>query len=73
MVRHLIILKNLGRIFKHLISRNAIIPVWLNNKALNEGINTSIIAFVVIYFAVFLAGSIVLLMIGIDGKRHLVL
>ena len=68
MVRHLIVLKNFARIFKQLIYPNAIISVRLNNNALSEETNTSILTFISIYFAVFLAGSLVLMLIGIDGK-----
>ena len=68
MARHLIVLKNFSRIFRHLISPNAIIPVRINKNALSEETNTSMLTFVSIYFAVFLGGSILLLLIGIDGK-----
>jgi trk system potassium uptake protein TrkH len=66
--RHLIVFKNIVRIFRQSVYPNAIIPVRLNDHALSEETNASILTFVSIYFAVFLAGSLVLVLIGIDGK-----
>lgn len=66
--RHLIVFKNFSRIFRQLIYPNAIIPVRINKNALSEETNTSILTFISIYFAVFIAGSLVLVMIGIDVK-----
>jgi trk system potassium uptake protein TrkH len=66
--RHLIVFKNIVRIFRRSVYPNAIIPIRLNDHALSEETNASILTFVSIYFAVFLAGSLVLVLIGIDGK-----
>jgi trk system potassium uptake protein TrkH len=68
MARHLILLKNIKRIFRQLISPNAILPIRLNNNVLSSETNKSILTFITVYFMAFLIGSISLVLIGIDGK-----
>ncbi len=68
MVRHLILIKNFARNFRQMIYSKAIIPIRLNNNAISEETNASILTFISIYFAVFIVGSLVLVLIGIDGK-----
>ncbi len=67
MVRHLIMLKNIRRNFRQLISPNAILPIRLNNNVISSETNRSILTFIAVYFLVFLMGSISLILIGIDG------
>ena len=67
MVRHLIMLKNIKRNFRQLISPNAILPIRLNNNVISSETNRSILTFIAVYFLVFLMGSISLILIGIDG------
>lgn len=67
MVRHLVVLKNLSRIFRHLLSPNAVISIRLNKNTLSDDANNSIFTFISIYFLVFITGSILLICIGIDG------
>jgi trk system potassium uptake protein len=67
MVRHLVVLKNLSRIFRHLLSPNAVISIRLNKNTLSDDANNSIFTFISIYFLVFITGSILLIFIGIDG------
>ncbi|MDP3431478.1 MAG: TrkH family potassium uptake protein [Bacteroidota bacterium] len=68
MVRHLILLKNIKRNFRQMISPNAILPIWLNKNVLSSETNRSILTFIAVYFLVFLIGSVALILIGIDGE-----
>jgi trk system potassium uptake protein TrkH len=68
MARHLILFKNLSRIFRQLISPNAIIPVRLNKRTVNDDTNNLILTFISFYLLIFLTGSLLLMLIGIDGK-----
>ncbi|MBN1767964.1 MAG: TrkH family potassium uptake protein [Prolixibacteraceae bacterium] len=67
-VRHLIVFKNLSRIIKKTISIHAVIPIRLNKNSLTEESNASILSFIAVYFVVFLSGSMLLILLGIDGK-----
>lgn len=68
MVRHLIVFKNLAKIIRQFNSPNAILTLKLNKKTLSEESNNSILTFISIYFLVFVAGSLILMFFGIDGK-----
>lgn len=68
MVRHLIVLRNIARSVRQLTVPNAILPVKLNQKALSNESNNSILTFVFNYFLIFIAGTLVMLFIGLDGK-----
>jgi len=68
MVRHLIMLKNIKRTFRQLISPSAILPVRLNKNVISNETNRSILTFIAVYFMIFLFGSVSLILIGIDGK-----
>lgn len=68
MARHLVAVKNISRNFKHLIFPNAIIPIRLNKNQLGEDANISVLTFISVYFFLFLLGSILLLLLGIDIK-----
>ena len=68
MVRHLILLKNIKRAFRQLISPNAVLRIRLNSNALSTETNRSILTFIAVYFLVFLLGSLSLVFLGIDGE-----
>ena len=68
MARHLIVFKNLVKIIRQFNSPKAILPLKLNKKVLSEESNSSILTFISVYFLVFIAGSFMLMIIGIDGK-----
>lgn len=68
MVRHLVLFKNLSRLFRHLISPFAIFSIRLNGKVLHESENGTILTFITMYFLVFIAGCMALMIIGVDGK-----
>jgi len=68
MARHLIILKNIQLAFRRLISPNAIFTLNFNRNLLHNDTNRSILTFVSVYFLTFIAGSILLVLIGTDGR-----
>lgn len=67
MARHLILLKNIQRIFRQLISPNAVLPLKLNQKVLSAETNSSVLTFITVYFMVFLIGTASLVVLGLDG------
>ncbi|OFY62327.1 MAG: hypothetical protein A2V64_03030 [Bacteroidetes bacterium RBG_13_43_22] len=66
MARHLIVLKNIRNVFKKLIHQNVITQIKLNGLSLSEKVNTSIISFVMIYLFIFLSGTIIIILTGLD-------
>jgi trk system potassium uptake protein TrkH len=68
MARHLVLLKNFQRIIRNSLSRNAVIPLKINNHTITEDTNNSILTFITVYFLIFLAGSSALLFLGLDVK-----
>ena len=65
-VRLLLLSKNSLLELKRLIHPNAIVPVRLNTKAVKEDIIAKIQAFFIIYILIFIAGSIIMSIIGLD-------
>jgi len=65
-VRHLILLKNLKRIFQQITSQNAIFTIKINGKHLDENENGAILTFITVYIYVFVAGSLLLTVLGVD-------
>ncbi len=68
MARHLVMFKNINRIYKQLLSPNAVIPIRLNGKAVHEETNNSILSFIFLYFMLFVMGTILMVLFGVDGK-----
>jgi trk system potassium uptake protein TrkH len=66
MGRHLILLKNVTRIFKRLNNSNVVAPVKYNGKILSEGTNSQILGFIALYIIIFLATSLLLIILGVD-------
>jgi trk system potassium uptake protein TrkH len=66
MARHLIVLKSIKNVFIRLVHPNAIYQVRLNEKPLTENMNISIISFVVMYILIFIAGTIAIVITGMD-------
>jgi len=60
LVRHIIILKNGRTEFRRLIHPNAIVPVRFNGKSVTQQITFNVLAFFLIYLAVFALGSFVM-------------
>jgi len=65
-VRIVLLFKNSYQEFKRLLHPNAIIPVRLNHKAVDPKIITNVLAFIVFYILIFVAGSIVMAGLGLD-------
>lgn len=65
-VRHLILLKNSWLELKRLIHPSAIIPVRFNKKPVSQEITLNILAFFLIYILVFVIGSGVMTLLGLD-------
>ncbi|MFY9242699.1 MAG: potassium transporter TrkG [Polaribacter sp.] len=65
-VRHIIMLKNSFLEFKKALHPNAIIPVRLDGKAVNQNIVFNILSFFIIYMLIFIMGSVVLTLMGLD-------
>jgi trk system potassium uptake protein TrkH len=66
MARHVILIKNVQRMFRQLISPNAIISIRLNSNAVDEDTNNSILSFIAIYILIFITGSFIMMIIGVD-------
>jgi trk system potassium uptake protein TrkH len=66
MVRHLVVLKNIRNVTQKLVHPNIIAQIKLNNKPLSESSNISTISFVVEYIFIFLVGTILVVITGID-------
>ncbi|MBN1949740.1 MAG: TrkH family potassium uptake protein [Bacteroidales bacterium] len=68
MVRHLVMIKNIKRIFQQLVSPRAIIPIRLNGHPISGETNNSILSFISLYMLIFIIGTMLLALMGIDGK-----
>jgi trk system potassium uptake protein len=66
MGRHLILMKNVARIFKRLNNTNVVAPVKFNGKILSEGTNSQILGFIAFYILVFITTSVLLILLGVD-------
>lgn len=64
--RHSLLLKNSWLEFRRLVHPRAIIPVRFNNKAVSPEIISNVQAFFLIYILIFVLGSVVLSLIGLD-------
>ncbi|WP_321279255.1 potassium transporter TrkG [Marinifilum fragile] len=65
-LRHLLLFKNSFLEFKRMIHPSAVIPVRYNNEAIGKDVIFKIQAFVVLYFIIFFASTIVLAFLGLD-------
>lgn len=65
-VRHLLMIKNGILEFKRALHPNAIIPVRYNGRTIQEPIIYNILGFFIIYMLMFIIGSLVLGLLGLD-------
>ncbi len=65
-VRHIILFKNSFLEMKRQLHPSAVIPVRLNQKAVNRDITFHVLAFMMIYFLIFALGSIAIALTGVD-------
>ncbi len=66
MARHLIVIKNIKAVFVKLNHPKSITFIKLNGKTLPENTNTSILSFVVLYLFIFILGTIIVVITGVD-------
>lgn len=66
MGRHLIVIKNIKNIFVKLNHPNSISSIKLNGKSLTENTNISILSFVILYLFIFLVGTIIIVITGVE-------
>lgn len=66
MARHLIVMKNIKNVFIRLNHPKSISFVRLNGKVITESTNISILSFVVLYLFLFIVGTIVVVLTGVD-------
>jgi len=65
-VRHIVLFKNSFLEMKRQLHPNAIIPVRLNNRAIQGEVTYHVLAFMMIYFLIFSLGSVVMAWVGLD-------
>ena len=66
MARHLIVLKNIKNVFVRLNHPKSITFIRLNGHSVTENTNISILSFVVLYLFLFIIGTIIIVMTGVD-------
>lgn len=66
MARHLIVLKNIKGIFVRLNHPNALATIKLNGKVVSESTNISIVSFVILYLFIFIVGTVIVTITGVD-------
>ena len=66
MARHMIVLKNIKSTFTRLNHPKVHSVIKLNGKMVNESTNISIISFVVLYLFLFIVGTIIVTLTGVD-------
>jgi trk system potassium uptake protein len=64
--RHLIVLKNIKNVFIKLNHPKSITFIGLNGKSITENTNISILSFVVLYLFIFVLGTIIVVVTGVD-------
>ncbi len=70
-MRQLLLLKNSLLELKRLIHPQAIIPVRMNGKVVSQDIIFKVMAFFLIYIIIFIIGSTVMILIGLDASSAL--
>ncbi len=70
-IRQLLLLKNSRLELKRLIHPKAIIPVRLDGKSISEQVINNVLAFFLIYMLVFISGSLIMSMLGLDFESSL--
>jgi len=66
MARHLIVIKNIKNVFVKLNHPKSISFIKLNGKSVAENTNISILSFVVLYLFLFVLGTIIIVITGVD-------
>ena len=66
MARHLIVIKNIKNVFVKLNHPKSISSIKLNGKSVAENTNISILSFVILYLFLFVLGTIIIVITGVD-------
>jgi trk system potassium uptake protein len=66
MARHLIVLKNIKNVFVKLNHPKSVSLIKLNGNNISENTNISILSFVVLYLFIFILGTIIIVVNGVD-------
>ena len=66
LVRHAVFLKNIYQEFKRILHPRAVIPLRLNGTVVRSRVLINILVFLLVYIAIFLFGSVVLVGSGLD-------
>ncbi len=66
MARHLIVLKNIRNVFTKLNHPNALATIRLNGRIVDKSTNITIISFVILYLFIFIIGTILVVITGVD-------
>lgn len=64
--RHLIVIKNIKNVFIKLNHPKSITYIGLNGKSIGENTNTTILSFIVLYLFIFILGTIIVVVTGVD-------
>jgi trk system potassium uptake protein TrkH len=67
MARHLIVLKNIKNVFVRLNHPKSITFIKINGNSVAENTNISILSFVVLYLFLFILGTIIVVITGVDS------
>ncbi|HNQ68935.1 MAG TPA: TrkH family potassium uptake protein [Bacteroidales bacterium] len=70
-LRHLIVFKNIKKMFLKILNPKAIYTVKINKKSLDEETNTSVLTFVTLYILVYVIGVFALILTGVDNETSL--
>mgnify|MGYP005992557221 CR=1 FL=1 len=70
-VRHLVFFKNSMLEFKRILHPNAIVPLRLNAQVVRGKVITHVYTFLLLYLFIFVVGTIVLSLLGLDFKTSL--
>ena len=66
MARHLIVIKNIKNVFVKLNHPKSISFIKLNGKSVAENTNISVLSFVILYLFIFVLGTIIIVITGVD-------
>jgi trk system potassium uptake protein TrkH len=66
MARHFLVLKNIRFVFTRLVHPNSVMQIRFNNKLVTERANRSVLSFVVLFLFIFLTGSVLIVITGVD-------
>ena len=66
MIRLMIIMKNIGREFRQIVHPQAILPIRMGDKVVEQSILKTILGFFVMYFIIFATGAIIMSFMGFD-------